>query len=323
MAESPRPIHHLVEIMYKYPDLARLVDFWRAGKGNDLPDWPSWCFVPMAAWASVVLERNGADAAGDIAILGALAPWRYTQGIYRFDPDLFDALIATELTGILPSEIFLRLPQWSIYIEIPEGRVEDAEDTIYGFWASLEWDANSGRQELRLLLDVEGPPIGVPLHLGRFTLLESFRRMLAEAERVAATLGMEASPPATLDKRVAATVAPLLSLLLYICSQEPEIDSEREPGTSPYNPAARRVKTGWRLFPPDKPTVWQVGAGIGQQLRAARTAAAAGEHGERHVRAHVRRGHWHGFWTGPRAPEREAERGVVYHWLPPQVVGGE
>lgn len=59
MTETPRPLRHLATAMYRYPDLARLVDDFRAGKGNDLPDWPDWCFVPMSAWAVTVSGRGG------------------------------------------------------------------------------------------------------------------------------------------------------------------------------------------------------------------------------------------------------------------------
>lgn len=322
MAETLRPIRRLAETMYRYPDLARLVDDFRAGKGRDLPDWPDWCFVPLSAWAVVIRERGSLDDAGDIAILGALAPWRYTQGIYRFDDALLDALLDTELTGILPADVLLRLPQWSIYVELPAGRLTWQGAALHGFWASLEWDANDGRHELRLLLDAADRLHAVPLHLGHYTVVESLRRMIAEAQRVAESMGLDAPPSEGVAQAMAADLPPLLSLLLYLCAQEPEIDDAREPGSSPHNPQARRVKTGVRLFPPSKPTVWTVGAQTGERLRTARREDVAREGEPRHMRAHVRRGHWHGYWTGPRDPARESGRGFVYHWLPPQVVGG-
>lgn len=201
MTETPRPLQHLAQLMRRYPDLPHLVDTFRAGKGHDLPDWPAWCFVPFAAWHAVAMRgatpETMLERAGDIAILGALAPWRYTQGIYRFDADLLDALAETPLGSILPAGVFLRMPQWSVYIELPPDRFTWLGAPLFGFWASLEWDAgetNPGRHELRLLLDTDsGLPAGI-LHLGPWTVQESVRRAVAEAERNAVTDVMTGTP---------------------------------------------------------------------------------------------------------------------------------
>lgn len=326
---STRPGAHLAAILRKYPGLARLVDSFRAGRGNDLPDWPEWCFVPLAAWHAVAMQDatpiDYLESAGDIATLGALAPWRYTQGIYNFDDALLDALADTPLDNILPAQVFLRLPQWSIYITLPPKRFLLGGQPLHGFFASLEWDAgdeNRGRQELRLLLDSDRL-VPVPLHLGMWTVQESLRRVAAEAQRVAALHGLAAPAGADAYARdMAATITPLLNLLLYLCADAPEIDSEREPGTSPHNPEPRRVKTGVRLYPPDAPTLWRVGDALGAQLRTAGVTHGEPSDGERRSpRVHIRRAHWHGYWTGPRTTPDA--RGFVYHWLPPLVVGGE
>src|SRR5690606_8718894 len=41
-----------------------------------------------------------------------LAAWRMTQGIYRIDPALYDALITTDLAGDIPANVLMRLPEW-------------------------------------------------------------------------------------------------------------------------------------------------------------------------------------------------------------------
>ena len=88
-----------------------------------------------------------------MARLGALAAWRPTQGIYRFDSSLYNAVIDTPLTGDLPCEILHRMPEWCVYVETPGLRWLGAG--LYGFFAHMEWDAGTGREELRLLLDSE------------------------------------------------------------------------------------------------------------------------------------------------------------------------
>jgi hypothetical protein len=285
--------------------------------------------VPLAAWYSVAMRdatpADWLERALDISILGALAPWRYTQGIYRFDAALLDALADTPLNSILPAAVLLRLPQWSVYVETPPEQFVFDGRPLHGFWAYLEWDAgdvNRGRHELRLLLDTEPGLAPIILHLGPWTVREALRRAVAEAQRVATARDMDVSlQPDAYAPRMADAVTPLLSLLLYLCADAPEIDSEREPGTSPHNPEPRRIKRGVRIFPPAKPTLWQVGAQIGAQLRTAGMRGDLPDGERRSPRAHVRRAHWHGYWTGPR--DQPDARGFVYHWLPPQVVGGE
>src|SRR5580704_14787619 len=79
-----------------YPEAWRQVDDLRAER-KELGGWPDWCFLPLAgAYALVSKDRAGTLAPGEhvehVGILGALAAWRVTQGIYLFDPTTFDAL---------------------------------------------------------------------------------------------------------------------------------------------------------------------------------------------------------------------------------------
>lgn len=131
------------------------------------------------------------------------------------------------------------------------------------------------------------------------------------------------APPIPRSKEhlaVAGTLAPLVSLLLFLCSQREEVGVE---GHRPGNPAAKRTKKGWRWFPADKLTTWDVGVRIGAALRRAYQRAETGqaeidpETGRARPRAHVRRAHWHGYWTGPRVEERAAERRFPLRWMPP------
>lgn len=314
---QPRPVEHLNVAIKLYPDTSKLVDTFRAGRGKDLPHWPDWCFLPMAAWYAMVCEGNRVsvltpDLAGDVSKLAAIGTWRYSQGIYRVDQDLMNALTDSPVSGSLPSEVLHRLPEWCIYVETPG--LKWFGDTLYGFWAHLEWDANTGRTELRLLLDCENDLIGMPLHMGAWTITEAVDRAMSEASKQAQALGITAPPNTTMVQDGAAQINPLVSILLYLCSEEPEIDDTREPGTTPTRPRPKKTKKGWRLFPADRPRVWSIGATIGSQLRQ----AFAGEATGRTVRTHLRRGHWHGFWTG----KREGERKFIYRWISPLVVRG-
>lgn len=307
--------------MRRYPSTGRIVDEFRRGRGKDLPDWPTWCFLPMAGWYAVVSHDNGLlsgrilpqHLVSDVGRLAALGTWRYSQGIYQFDFDFMSALSDTLITGDMPSEVLYRLPEWCIYIET-NGRTF-ATVELYGFWAHLEYDINTGRSELRLLLDTNDVLIPIPIHLGPWTVTEAVDRANAEASRTADTVGLPYHPSMDTVQKLAESINPLISLLLYICSDAPDIDSEREPGTSPKRPTPKKTKRGWQLFPADKPRFWKVGMQIGDQLRS--LTDTVNDTG-RTVKVHLRRGHWHGYWTGPR----DSERKFIYKWLMPIVVAG-
>jgi hypothetical protein len=74
-------------------------------------------YIVAEGRASLPLER-----AFDPMILAALCAWRMGKGVYRFDPDLLQELWETPVTGEIPGEILLHLPEWCVYLELP-GRV--------------------------------------------------------------------------------------------------------------------------------------------------------------------------------------------------------
>ncbi len=315
MTNIPRPLHHLNTASSIYPSAWKQVETMLSGKGKDLPDWPAWCFLPMAGWYAIVSEGikiTDIDVIGDVGRLSAIGTWRYTQGIYRFDPDTYKALIATVLLGDIPANVLMRLPEWSLYIETPD--MQWLGTPLHGFWAHLEWDVNKDRKELRLLLDTGAALIPIPLHIGDWPLTEAVSKMAHEAAIQAKSMKNGFLRNADSGQQIADMIQPLIALILYICSDEPEIDDERKPGTAPKHPAAKKVKGVWRWFPPDKPRIWTIGKQIGAKLREVHRAAG----GSHTVKPHIRRAHWHGFWKG----SKKGERSFFYHWLPPILVTG-
>ena len=104
-----------------YPDAWKQVDEFRASR-KELGDWPDWCFLPLAGTYAIVSKGKTVQSpnqAHHIGILGALAAWRVTQGIYRFDLTTFDALWKTPVTGDIPTEVLFHLPEWCVYIPDP------------------------------------------------------------------------------------------------------------------------------------------------------------------------------------------------------------
>lgn len=311
MSEECRPRQHLAAAGKLYPGAWKQIDAFRAMRGGELPDWPEWCFLPAAGYYAIVSgggdNRVPLDLVPDIARLAALGAWRVTQGIYRFDPDLYESISSTQLNGDLPAELLTRLPAWCVYIEM-----QDAPG-IYGFFAHMESDANTGEPELRLLIDTEDALLPMPLHVGRWDLVTALEETMRVCRTQAVVHGLPAPGSAA---HLAPLIAPMVSLVLYLCSENADY-------ARPHAPKTKRTKKGERLFPADKPTTWDVGLRIGAALRRARTSddqretEESGTHAR--PRAHIRRAHWHTFWTGPRDGERKAK----VKWLPPIPVNVE
>ena len=320
------PTEILNQYSRRYPSAWEQAMMFRDARGKDLEDWPPWCFLPLSGWYSVVSAQTnkyhiGLDEANDVSVLGALGAWRYTQGVYRFHSELFESLMNTEFNGDLPADVFMRLPEWCVYIETP-GMILDGH-AIDGYFAFLEWDMNHKHTELRLVSVSGGQAVPmVPIYLGQWSLAEAARKALDTSMR-----NVSIDIPHGAEIETAIKLSPFLSPLLYICADAPEIEGH-EPGDWPAFPKAIKTKKGWKLFPPNKPHVWKIGFDVGEKLRQAREAAEHQDPAKPTVRrAHVRRAHWHGYWTGPRkpkpdAPKEEQPRRFSYRWLHPMLVSG-
>lgn len=309
--------NHLKTAGQVYPDAWRQVDEFRQSRGVDLPKWPGWCYLPMAAWYAIVSEGNEMPLhmISDVSSLAAMGSWRVTQGVYQFDTDLSEALNTTTLIGEMPTDVLLRLPEYCLYIQ--GNNLTWLGDEITGFWVHLEWDANTERRELRLLLDTEQMLIPQILHLGPWTVTGAVDRACAEAAKQAQLNNLPGIDNAELVQRVAADLQPLLARILYICSDEPDIIDRKQPDYMPQRPKPKRTKKGWRIFPPNKIRVWTVGDALGEQLRSYANSEEAQQRSG--PKPHIRRAHWHGYWTGPR----DGGQKFIYKWLPPVVVAGE
>lgn len=318
---APRPILHLQNATRDYPQAWRQYASFIARR-REFGDWPSWCYCPMAAAYAVVSgggdNRVPVDRGTDISRLAALAAWRATQGIYRFDPTLLSELLETPVSGDLPVEHLHRLPEWCVYVELP-GTVLSASAAdstlskpLHGFFAHLEHDAGDGRTELRLVLDVEDQLVPIALHLGS-TIDAALAGFIAHANVELAKLRSPIPAfSADLIQQIATVVAPLVSVLLYLCAGDAEMRPTRDPSRQHAHPPVKRGRDGEPYQPPTSVEIWETGFALGAALRDAHEATGASG---RAVRGHVRRAHWHGYWTG----SAEA-RTLQLRWLSPILV---
>lgn len=277
------------------------------------------------AFADAVIRNRGPDALDELRQMSplgvsrlispytTLACWRMTQGIYRIDPALYDALVSTDLAGDIPGDVLMRLPEWCVYIETPGlqliGRDRKMHD-LAGAWVRLDREP-SGQDDLIILLDIDG----VPLRETHTLPLTS--SLAASIETILAEWGQTGPVEA-----ITAYLRPIINLALYLCAGDDISGKHGAPG----NPTPKRTRRdGWRLFPADGPRTWDVGVRMGAALRRAYQAeqvAGDTEPTGRTVRAHVRRAHWHGFRSGPRKrPDGTgipaADRPFDLRWLPP------
>jgi hypothetical protein len=334
-----QPREWLIDYGRNYPNAWFLAENVWLDKATFEKQWAKYCFIPIAAWLAIIehhqesaresgaeIDRRGefSESRSDPASLAALGAWRLTQGIYKFDTELLNALIDTEMSRELPFEVLFRLPQWGVYIDLSNAtNLADGDFDTCGFFAFLEDDVKTGRAELRLVISSMSYDSLIampPLCLGDWSVHDGV--MMAQKEIVKNIEAHYSSPvddeareriDATLGK-VAKVIEPLVSVLLYLCSDEPDIAHFE--GEYPRYATPKKTKRGLRLFAPDREQIWSVGENIGRQIREALEREKSNEwHGRR---PHIRRAHWHGFWRGKRDSE---ERRFGYQWLYPIAVG--
>jgi hypothetical protein len=319
----------IADAIYKrYSEVISGVEKVRRMKGRGTPDWPYWCFLPEAYWLMLFMGKRrcqfNRELWFEIRKLQILGTWRYSKGIYSLHPALLDALTETPIVDSLPVEVFFRLPEWCIYVRTPEMQVRG--DLLYGFWAMVNHDTVDNRRSLYLLLNgKEGIQTeSVVLKPGSIkTLLDEMLCESLDSSGADATIIGLLKQSAYVEehlKRKSDDISKLLSILLFICSDEPDIDSERQPGAYPVYPKSVKTKKGFRLFPANGSHHWTVGEKMGKMLGLMMDDDLSRIATGRHLRAHLRRGHWHGFWSGKR--DGTEDRLFAYRWLPPQIIGG-
>jgi hypothetical protein len=249
-------------------------------------------------------RQNPGSSLFSASELALFAAWRVTQGIYRYDASLYEAIVNTPITGNIPGELLRYLPEWCVYVETPQMTVptlDGATVAVHGVWARLDHAPKQACDALTIALDTDEGIAPVQIALVG-TLEEALKRC------VTADLARPTEKYLELAER---TYAGILSLLLYLCSDGSEIGAG---DVKPSNPSPQRTSRGLRTFAADAATTWEVGVRIGAALRQARqsheTTDATPATGRQH-RPHVRVMHWHTFLAGVERTERRVK------WMPP------
>ncbi len=321
----------LLPLWHTYKGLSKYVDFLRQ---ENIRDWAPWCFIPRIAWEAALRDcsqrTNAQIDIPPVDFFAAVGTWRYSQGIYKFDPDVYCSLIKSGFSGNIPCEVLTRLPEWCVYLETPDVKFLDSQ--IYGCFVYLDDDTETRNQELRITIldeqyDIHNNPLNgilsLSFPLGDWSVEASYAKFI---ERVSIAINNDNQSIAlarfkTCRPAVEEFVKKILALTLYLCSEDPEIIDRNDPGYKPGYPRPKKVKGGWRCFPAQKTRIFDVGQKIGQALRQVQEEMASAPTG-RTVADHLRRGHWHGYWIGPREASQRGKRKFIYKWLWPTFVHG-
>ena len=300
---SINPQIFLTEAARRYPNCWRAIDEVRS---HAQFHFPAHIFLSSVMENGILRALLGAEkfSLHDVNCLTGLAAWRATQGVYRIDSNLYDELVEMDV-GQLPAEVFFRLPEWCIYIELQN-------EFWHGVFAYIDFKSNP-EQFLSLLLVRDGDygnlqPISFPLEGSLKDAILQHKDFINK--HVVAKTGRESNYDA---KSSYQHMTRIVSLVLYICSTNAELSGV------PIRPKSVKTKHGPRWFPPAKQTVWEVGYRTGPALgRALRLVKEHSEQSGVTVRPHIRRAHWHHFWTGTKET-----RQLILKWMPPIFVNVE
>jgi len=281
-----------------YPKAWEQIEEYRAAKGKWLPDWPDWCFIPLAATYIIVnLEietqrieldcETGFPLLNDVSIIGALAAWRLTQRVYRFDPDVYQTVMETPLSDDLPRDIFFNLPEWCVYIETPDFMLDN--EKLDGFFAYLDFDTENEKSELRIVLDYCRPLpclYSIPISLDSDSLTEVLDKTMDRAVQRSQGSTVDIQP---LIRELRKSLTSILSLTMYLCATNGEFGRK---GKRPTKPSKKKT-------PPTHPKVWDLGLITGDALRET-TAVSHSPY-------------WRGYWT----EHSDGHKQYILKWISP------
>ena len=107
--DACRPRRYVLEYGRKYPEAWRRADKMRMEFADELPGWSYlpdrfglYVLAPVAVKSGRQLRDVSEEIKGDATAISTLLTWRMTQGIYSFDPDVYEAVCSTPLKGDIP-----------------------------------------------------------------------------------------------------------------------------------------------------------------------------------------------------------------------------
>jgi len=267
-----RPVRVLERTLRRFPQTGQKINqYLQEGPctcGKCKP-WPKWCLLPASCFGHIAADGLEGKTALDsihyhMAELATLATWRYSQGIYLFHSFCLLEILDAPFAGAMPAERFRHLPQWCVYIDTPN--MGWSGNGLYGFWAHLAWDAIREAEILVFLLDKDNGLEIRAAEVGPWHLQEGIQKAVDGAREHCLQNNLSTEGLKDDAEEIATALAPLVSMLLYLCSETAEIEHAHIPGLRPANPQPKKTRHGPKLFPPTQPSFWRVGKTAGALL---------------------------------------------------------
>ncbi|MGN0655441.1 MAG: AcrVA2 family anti-CRISPR protein [Ruminiclostridium sp.] len=324
----PLPLQCVKDFEQKHPRCWEYIEDFRKKRGKEVPCWNDLVYIPLIDANSIFKAKynNGKNDINQASIYAAYAAWRQYKEIYSFSPELTEVLFAqADEDIVIPTDVLYQIPYNSIYISISETE---------GFFVFFEWNIITNQMELRFccIEDDNGNSsitnVWVNLDSGN-TISEGIRKglncfrtcmggiatykLLIDGEYVVQT------EQQMIDEmyRIASKY---IQLVLYICSENAEIEENPVQKQITRRPADNRPKDVFREI-----RSWDVGVKFAKNIKKSRQQSAESET-ERHSsspgapkRPHTRRGHWHHYWVGS---DKDNSRKLILKWTAPMFIGG-
>ncbi len=230
---------------------------------------PDWCIMPTMFPFLLLTHRYGESYylthMDEMMTLASACIWRCSKGVYRFAPEIFSALTAQPLTGDLPTDVLYRLPEWAVYIETPGLTYERHQ--MEGFIAHLDYNLFSRSVDLQFAMFLQGRemPKMVALPLGSGSLADAMDRVDQTDDMFMGHTEQRRYVGSRDEYR--RTFSAMLQLMLYLCSEEPDLPEIEHP--QKWQTLCGSVR------PPQEPRVWDVGVRISHLIRSYRGTAPA------------------------------------------------
>jgi len=275
------------------------------------------CLVP---WGNILRLLNSMDptylkefeqelsAKKEFFASCAMIHYMYTKGVYHVNKTLMDSIYDEEILRKCPSDIFLRIPQYTIFVDLSESEGKPFGAFFYAAYTTAEDDSkislitmlvNDKRYNVSILPIIKGLPFS-EAHLAAGGTADKNLGTFKGSHGIGVELAIQKA----------------LSVLMYICSQEPDIEllqiqKEADKKTKPSN-----QENPLKLRPAAKQKDWVVGQNISKLI--ASFHKESGDLKRSGVIPHIRKAHWHGYWKGARDSDRE----FILKWLAPIIVKG-
>ncbi|WP_270666788.1 MULTISPECIES: hypothetical protein [unclassified Aeromonas] len=258
------PKYYLDQIREHFPDCLDGMNMLLAQYGDEYGEWPSWCLLPKNAWILIAEMKRAADegphyteltdetliqATMVASDLEAIATWSLTQGIYRFEPTVFEHLCQSPPSPKPSKRLLHRLPEHAVYIETAGLH----NLGLAGFWAHMGYYQETDNACLNFLLNLDDGLVPLMVPLGDWPHSDALRYSMDIIEECGE--GMTEDSVA----REMELLPKCLALVTFLCEDKADIDDPNNHNDTPKRIALKPDYPGPQLYLAKRSRVWRVG----------------------------------------------------------------